>query len=63
VVALHGTWHGADLALASPDNSFTEMFTANGAIRTVTSTADAGTAQVTLAPGTSAGFTAACSAL
>jgi hypothetical protein len=63
VVALHGAWHGADLALASPDNSFTEVFTAKGAIRTTTSTADSGTAQVTLAPGTSAAFTAACSAL
>jgi hypothetical protein len=63
VVALHGAWRGADLALASPDNSFTEVFTAKGAIRTVTSTADAGTATVTLAPGTPADFTAACSAL
>jgi len=63
VVALHGVWHGADLALASPDNSFTEVFTPRGAIRTVTSTADAGTATVTLLPGTTADFNRACSTL
>lgn len=62
VVALHGTWHGESLVLASPDNSFTEVFTPAGAIRAVTSTADAGTAQVTLTPGTVADFTRACSA-
>lgn len=63
VVALHGAWHGADLALASPDNSFTEVFTKRGAIRTVTSTADAGSARVTLRAGTAAGFSRACAAL
>lgn len=63
VVALHGRWHGPALALASPDNSFTEVFTPHGAIRTVTSTADAGTAKVTLQPGTAADFQRACSSL
>lgn len=63
VVALHGTWHGQALVLASPDNSFTEVFTPRGAIRTTTSTADAGTATVTLLPGSVAGFTKACAAV
>jgi hypothetical protein len=63
VVALHGRWRGDALALASPDNSFTEVFTPRGAIRTVTSTADAGTAHVTLRQGTTADFQRACSAL
>jgi hypothetical protein len=63
VVAWRGNWHGDNLALASPDNSFTEVFTPRGAIRTVTSTADAGTAHVTLAPGTAADLSRACSSL
>jgi len=63
VVALRGSWHGSKLVVASPDNSFTEVFTPRGAIRTVTSTADAGTASVTLAPGTTADFNRACAAL
>ena len=60
VVALHGVWHGPALALSSPDNSFTEVFTPAGAVRSVTSTADAGTAHTTLRYGTTAGFTSAC---
>jgi hypothetical protein len=60
VVALHGVWHGPALQLSSPDNSFTEVFTARGAIRTVTSTADVGTAQTTIRYGTDGDFTAAC---
>ncbi len=44
VVAFSRTWHGPDLVLTNPHNSFTEAFTAAGAIRSVTSTADAGTA-------------------
>jgi hypothetical protein len=63
VVAFHGFWHGPALALASPDNSFTEVFTPRGAIRHVTSTADAGGATVTLRYGSSAGFASACHAL
>lgn len=63
VVALHGFWHGDSLALFSPDNSFTEVFTPGGAIRRVTSTADAGKAKVTLRPGASAAFSRACGAL
>jgi hypothetical protein len=60
VVALHGAWHGPALQLSSPDNSFTEVFTPHGAIRSVTSTADAGTAQTTVRYGTDGDFTAAC---
>ena len=44
VVSFSGRWHGPVLVLADHDNSFTEEFTPRGAIRTVTSTADAGTA-------------------
>jgi len=60
VVALHGAWHGPVLELSSPDNSFTEVFTPRGAIRTVTSTADAGTAQTTVRYGTEGDFATAC---
>jgi len=63
VVALHGFWHGDSVAMFSPDNSFTEVFTPKGAIRRVTSTADGGTARVTLRPGGSAAFSSACAAL
>jgi hypothetical protein len=63
VVAFHGFWHGPALALASPDNSFTEVFTPRGAIRHVTSTADAGGATVTLRYGSSVGFASACHTL
>jgi hypothetical protein len=60
VVALHGAWHGPVLQLASPDNSWTEVFTAAGAIRSVTSTADAGTATTTIRYGAEGDFQAAC---
>jgi hypothetical protein len=63
VVALHGAWHGPVLQLASPDNSWTEVFTPAGAIRSVTSTADAGTATTTIGYGTQAAFQAACQRL
>ena len=63
VVALHGVWHGTELELTSPDNSFTEVFTPRGEIRHVTSTADAGTARVTLRYGSEADFAVACGAL
>ncbi len=63
VVAFHGAWDGSILHLHSPDNSFTEAFTPAGLIRHVTSTADAGTAELTLQPGTSAEFEQACRAL
>jgi hypothetical protein len=36
------------LELSAPDNSFIQVFTPSGEIRHVTSTADAGTARVTL---------------
>jgi hypothetical protein len=62
-VAWHGTWNGPALELASPDNSFTEVFTPKGAIRHVTSSADAGTAHVTLQYGSREEFDAACRAL
>ena len=60
VVSLAGRWHGASLTLASPDNSFTQVFTPRGEIRRVTSSADAGTARVTLDYGSRDGFVAAC---
>jgi hypothetical protein len=60
VVALRGTWHGPELELASPDNSFTEVFTPRGDIRHITSTADAGTARVTLRYASHDAFAAAC---
>lgn len=63
VVALRGAWHGPALELASPDNSFTGAFTSRGAIRTVTSTADAGTAATTITYGSTADFEAACQRL
>jgi hypothetical protein len=60
VVALHGAWHGPALELSSPDNSWTEVFTPAGAIRPVISTADAGTATVTVRYGAEDDFQAAC---
>jgi hypothetical protein len=63
VVALHGAWHGPALELSSPDNSWTEVFTPAGAIRSVTSTADAGTATTTIAYGDQAAFQVACQRL
>jgi hypothetical protein len=63
VVAFSGRWHGPDLVLTDHDNSFTEAFTPRGAIRTITSTADAGTAAVTLRYGSGAVFDRACRAL
>jgi hypothetical protein len=62
-VALHGSWRGPALELSSPDNSFTEVFTPRGTIRHVTSTADAGTARVTLQYGSHEDFAAACRVL
>ena len=63
VVALHGSWHGPVLELSSPDNSWTEVFTKAGAIRSVTSTADAGTATTAIRYGTEGDFTSACQRL
>lgn len=63
LVAFHGNWRGPELVLSSPDNSFTEVFTRQGDIRSVTSTADAGTARVTLAPGGQDAFATACRTL
>jgi hypothetical protein len=63
VVAFHGMWQGPVLALASPDGSFTEVFTPRGTIRTTTSTADAGTATLTLRYGSAADFSRACHAI
>lgn len=62
-VSLQGSWHGPMLELADPDSSFTEAFTPRGEIRRVTSTADAGTARVTLQHGPHEAFVAACTAL
>jgi hypothetical protein len=63
VVAFHGTWHGPELPLANTDGSFTEVFTPAGAIRTVTSRKDAGTAHGVLRYGSAASFDSACRAL
>ncbi len=63
VVAFSGHWYGESLQLEDSDNSFTEVFTPRGDIRTSTSTADAGTATVTLTPGSRADFERACRAL
>jgi len=62
-VALRGTWHGPALTMASQDNSFTRAFAPRGAIRTVTSTANRGTATVTLRPGSASAFGRACRSL
>jgi hypothetical protein len=63
VVAFHGVWHGAVLPIADTDNSFSEVFTPAGEIRTTASTADAGTARGTLRHGSADGFDRACRAL
>ena len=63
VVAFGGTWQGPNLVVKDSDNSFTEPFTPDGAIRTTTSTADAGSATVTLHSGSANDFSAACRAL
>ena len=63
VVAFHGRWDGPDLVLDSPDNSFTELFTPEGRIRHITSTADAGTAHLRLSYGSEAEFKQACQVL
>ncbi|MBS2961480.1 hypothetical protein KGA66_00380 [Actinocrinis puniceicyclus] len=63
VVAFGGTWQGPNLVVEDTDNSFTEPFTPDGAIRTTTSTADAGTAAVTLRSGSADDFARACRAL
>ncbi len=63
VVAFGGTWQGPNLVVEDTDNSFTEPFTPDGAIRTTTSTADAGSAAVTLRSGSAGDFSSACRAL
>jgi hypothetical protein len=63
VVAFKGVWHGSRLPLATPDNSFTEVFTPGGQVRHTTSTADAGVARVTLRSGGTDQFNRACAAL
>jgi len=63
VIAFHGTWHGAELPVADTDNSFTEVFTPAGTMRTTTSSKDAGTARATLRAGSADSFDRACRAL
>ena len=63
VVAFHGIWQGAVLPVANTDHSFTEAFTPAGAIRTATSSADAGTAHGELRFGSAASFDRACRTL
>jgi hypothetical protein len=62
-VVFSGIWRGPALGVATTDNSFTEAFTPGGQIRSTTSTADAGTARVTLRYGSAAAFARACRAL
>jgi len=63
VVAFHGVWRGAVLPIADTDNSFSQVFTPAGAMRTTTSTAGAGAAHGTLRSGSVDGFNQACRAL
>ena len=63
VVAFQGVWHGAVLPIADTGNSFSEVFTPAGAIRTTTSTAGAGATRGTLRAGSAASFNQACLAL
>jgi hypothetical protein len=62
-VYFDGRWHGPVLRAASADHAVTEVFTARGALRTVTSTADTGTAQASLRYGSVRQFEAACAGL
>ena len=62
-VYFDGRWHGPVLRVASADHAFTEVFTARGALRTATSTADTGTAQASLRFGSVRQFEAACAGL
>ena len=63
VIAFHGVWHGAVLPIADTDNSFSEVFTPDGAIRTATSSAGARTTHGTLRYGSVTSFDRACRAL
>jgi hypothetical protein len=60
IFVFSGIWRGERLPVKNTDSSFTEVFRPDGTVRFVTSTQDAGTASVTLAAGTDAGFMAAC---
>jgi hypothetical protein len=60
IVAFSGAWQGPALKVADTDNSFTEVFTPRGAIRTTASAADHGTATATLRYGSAAAFIRAC---
>ena len=63
VIAFHGVWHGAALPIADTGNSFSEVFTPAGTIRTTNSTAHAGAARGTLRYGSAANFAHACRVL
>jgi len=63
VFVFAGIWRGPVLPVTNRDSSFTEIFAPDGAVRWATSTRDAGTAAVTLHPGTAAAFAQACRAL
>ena len=63
VIAFHGVWRGAALPIADSDNSFSEVFTPAGTIRTTNSTAHAGAARGTLRYGSAASFAHACRVL
>jgi hypothetical protein len=59
---MDGKWEGPALVLAD-STDFTAAFTTDGAIRPGRSTADDGTARVTLRYGDEPGYDAACRAL
>jgi hypothetical protein len=63
VFVFTGAWRGRILPVTNKDNSFTEVFAPDGTIRWATSTADAGSASVTLHAGTSGAFARACRTL
>jgi hypothetical protein len=62
-IVFTGKWTGPTLRAANTDDAFTQVFTARGAIRRTTSTANDGQARATLRSGTVAQFSAACRAL
>jgi hypothetical protein len=59
-VYFEGRWDGPVLRVSNTDDAFTQVFTPRGAIRTVTSTADNGSARVSLQYGSVSQYEAAC---
>ncbi|MGE5292410.1 MAG: hypothetical protein ACM3ML_35530 [Micromonosporaceae bacterium] len=63
VFVFSGIWRGARLPLVNRDNSFTQVFTPDGAVNWTTPTRNVGHAAATLRAGTSQEFASACHAL